>query len=640
MGRQLLFQEPVFRGVIERCDALIRQLGGWSLWQELTAEESASRMHETSIAQPALFAIQAALAALWESWGIVPDSVVGHSVGEVAAGYIAGVFSLEDAVRVIFHRGRCMDLAPGKGKMLAVGLSLEQGRDIIAPLADRVSIAAINSPTSLSLSGDAEALQEIANQLEQQEVFCRFLQVQYAFHSAQMDPVKDALLESLQGIKPRPAWIPLYSTVTGQRVEGPEWGAEYWWQNVRQTVRFTDAVERLVETNQLTFVELSPHPVLSSAIAECLAKGGHKGKVLPSLRRKEEERVLMLRSLGALWTLGGPVAWEKLVPAEGRLDPVAGLSLATRTLLARARTGPATSVADHRPPPARPVVADPHAFLAEQPGVASVPLFAGPPSSGSGDLSDHSLSGDGPGGRQGRPGRSASVIEEMQLVKACFLSDGQSAILQTVVNPADSSFTICSRTQPGQGKWTTHVRGILRNRLLETPTVVPLEEIRARCPREAQSAECYEKASTAGLEYGPAFQGIQRLWGGRGEAIGQIQAPEAVLGQAGNYQAHPALLDACLQVIFGILLEDSGPRSSLDRRGVYLPVEIEQVRVFGQLGEVAVVPCRTGRDQPPGHRGQPPGLRSQRQVAGGHPGFALPARWRRRPDRSAGGFAL
>src|SRR5262249_13743416 len=148
MGRQLLRDEPVFQSAVERCDAIARRLAGWSLLEELTADESRSRMAVTAIAQPCLFALQVALAELWASWGVRPEAVVGHSVGEVAAAYLAGVFGLEDAVRVIVHRGRCMELAPERGRMLAAGVSPDAARSLFDG-DGRISLAAVNAPNSV-----------------------------------------------------------------------------------------------------------------------------------------------------------------------------------------------------------------------------------------------------------------------------------------------------------------------------------------------------------------------------------------------------------------------------------------------------------------------------------------------------------
>ena len=322
MGRELLEHEPVFRQTIEACDALLRQHADWSLLAELRADEANSRLQETAIAQPAIFALQVALAALWKSWGVKPAAVVGHSVGEIAAAHIAGALRLEDAVRVIFHRGRCMDLASSKGRMLAVGCSMQEAAQAIRGYEDRVSLAAINSPSSATLSGDPQALEEISQSLSAKGLFCQFLRVNYAFHSPQMEPVQDEVLASLEGLDLQPVVLPMISTVTGEPVEDQQLDARYWWRNVREGVRFAEAVDWLIARDYDVFVELGPHPVLSGSLSECLLHRDQQGTVLPSLRRQEEERAMMLASLGALYTLGYPVDWQQLWPGGGHCVPL------------------------------------------------------------------------------------------------------------------------------------------------------------------------------------------------------------------------------------------------------------------------------------------------------------------------------
>ncbi|MBD2520770.1 type I polyketide synthase [Nostoc sp. FACHB-973] len=204
MGRQLLESEAVFREVIKKCDELLRQYVDWSLLEELTASEENSRINSSQIAQCSIFAIQIALAALWRSWGITPQAIVGHSVGEVAAAHVAGVLSLEDAVRVIFHRSCTQAKVSGKGTMLAVGLSSEEAERVSAELGYQscVSIAAVNSPSAVTLAGDSAALEEIAKSLQQKQIFCRFLQVEVPYHSPLMEPLKAELAQLLQEIKP------------------------------------------------------------------------------------------------------------------------------------------------------------------------------------------------------------------------------------------------------------------------------------------------------------------------------------------------------------------------------------------------------------------------------------------------------
>ena len=202
MGRGLMKHSPVFRSMLKRCDAEFAKYGDWSLWEELSQSEGQSRMQQTSIAQPSIFAIQVSLAALWESWGIKPAIIVGHSVGEIAAAYLSGALSWEDACCVAFHRGRTMDLASSQGAMVAAGLSPDQVPAWIEDFQDQVSLAAINGPTSVTISGAAEAIAQLVARLRGQPCLCRQLEVEYAFHSPQMEPARRTAAKSVSSSAP------------------------------------------------------------------------------------------------------------------------------------------------------------------------------------------------------------------------------------------------------------------------------------------------------------------------------------------------------------------------------------------------------------------------------------------------------
>jgi acyl transferase domain-containing protein/surfactin synthase thioesterase subunit len=318
MGRELWHQEPIFRSVVEQCDSLLKTSIDWSLTQELLADERSSRLNETEIAQPALFALQIALVALWRSWGIEPSAVVGHSLGEVAAAYVAGVLSLEDALQVAYHRSRLMQRGTGCGKMAAVELSPSDAEALLAPYAGRLAIAAINSPTSVVLSGETAALEEVLEHLQQRNIFVKLLPVNYAFHSPQMEPFQAELVASLQDLDPQPAAIRLISTVTGQIVQGQELDANHWGRNIREPVRFAEAIAQLIVEKHTLFVEISSHPILAGYISQGLRNAEQEGAILPSLRRQTEERGTLLSSLGALYSKGYAVDWRKLYPEGGR----------------------------------------------------------------------------------------------------------------------------------------------------------------------------------------------------------------------------------------------------------------------------------------------------------------------------------
>ncbi|MBW4632371.1 MAG: thioester reductase domain-containing protein [Iphinoe sp. HA4291-MV1] len=585
MGRQLLESEPIFREVIEQCDELLRQYADWSLLSELTASEETSRINSTQIAQCSIFAVQIALAALWRDWGITPQAIVGHSVGEVAAAHVAGVLSLSDAVQVIFHRSRVQASAAGKGKMLAVELSQEEAERVLAGLEYQscVSIAAVNSPSAITLAGDSAALSEIAKYLEQKQIFCRFLQVEVPYHSPFMEPLKADLAQSLQEIKPQKATIPLFSTVTSKLVEGSELDGIYWGLNMREPVLFAAAIAQLIQARFNTFVEISAHPVLANSISECLALAEISGTVLPTLRRKEPERATMLSSFGKLYTLGYPVDWHQIYPQQGRFVRLPSYPWqrercwheSEESMGVRIGTIPQRSMLGQQV----------HPLLGSR-LKSSQPIWdASIDKHRLSYLNDHRVQGAVvyPGAAYVEMALAAAketfkdgayIIEEIEFKKAFFLPESSASIVQLSLEPSQTSFEINSNVKGAQSDWVRHATGKLTR--VENGFVskqVVLDEIRRRCPNEISKSDLYRQFQEIGLEYGPSFQGIEQLWSGEGEALAQIQISNALQTEVEEYQLHPAILDACFQVSLATV--DSV-------KGTYLPVQIEQVRVYGR----------------------------------------------------------
>ncbi|KYG11229.1 hypothetical protein BE21_58010 [Sorangium cellulosum] len=317
MGRKLLSEEPVFRAALSACDGAIQAEAGWSLLAELAADEATSQLGRIDVVQPALFAIEVALSALWRSWGIEPDAVVGHSMGEVAAAHVAGALSLEDAVAIICRRSQLLRRISGRGEMAVVELSLAEAEAALLGYEGRLSVAVSNSPRSTVLAGEPAALAEVLEILSAKGVFCRRVKVDVASHSPQIDPLRDELVAALGEIEPRRATVSMHSTVTGTTVGGPELGASYWADNVRQPVRFAEAVQALMEGGHGLFVEMSPHPLLSTSVEEIRLATKREGVAVGSLRRGQDERLSMLEALGALWVHGAAVGWERLSSADG-----------------------------------------------------------------------------------------------------------------------------------------------------------------------------------------------------------------------------------------------------------------------------------------------------------------------------------
>ena len=581
MGRELLASEPVFAERIRAVDELLGQLADWSLLEELGADEADSRLHRTAIAQPALFAIQVALAALWKSWGIEPAAVIGHSAGEIAAAQVAGILSLAEGVRIVYHRGRCMDVDSSRGRMLAAGLSPEEARVALRGHEQVVSLAAVNSPRSVTLSGDPEALEAIARNLAEREVFHRILKVDYAFHSPRMDAVREDVLASLGRIEPRPAQVPLISTVTGEPIAGEHLDAAYWWRGLRETVLFGPAAERALEQGLSTFLEVGPHPVLSGYLAECLHHRRGQGTLLPSLRRGEDERATLLGSLGALHVLGHEVDWNRLWPKGGRVVSLPAhpwrrerywhepaelgeprLRRDFHPLLAREVRGAEPSwqtpldprvlsyLPDHR--------VDRHAVL---PAAAFVEMAAAAVARVTGE--------------------SAVRLDELRLVRALFLPEGGEAVTVEIrLEPETGSFLVRSGDPQSDGGWTLHgMGGYATDHVPGPPNAESPEEIRERLKEIVDADTGYRRFAETGLHYGPAFRGLREIRRRDGEALGEAVLPES-LEPTGYTFFHPALLDACFQVLLG-----AAPWSLLaEGKRLFLPVGIRRATFFHASG--------------------------------------------------------
>jgi acyl transferase domain-containing protein/NADPH:quinone reductase-like Zn-dependent oxidoreductase/acyl carrier protein len=310
MGRELLAREPVFATALAEVDALFKRHATWSLLEELATPEPASRLGETEIAQPALFGIQVALAALWKSWGIEPDGVVGHSIGELAALHVAGVLSLEEAVRIVWQRGRAMQRATGTGAMAAVGIEAAAAETLVRRHGSALSVGAINSPRGVVLSGTQEALSAALKELEGRGVSHRPLAVNYAFHSAQMQAIASEFVAVIGTVVSGEPGLPVYSSVTGGIADGVRFDAAYFGRNVRETVRFAAAIEAMLGDGFSTFLEIGPHPVLGSSIAECASARDEAVMLLASLRRGRSERETLLQACAGVFASVRAPRWD------------------------------------------------------------------------------------------------------------------------------------------------------------------------------------------------------------------------------------------------------------------------------------------------------------------------------------------
>jgi acyl transferase domain-containing protein/NADPH:quinone reductase-like Zn-dependent oxidoreductase/SAM-dependent methyltransferase/acyl carrier protein len=584
MGGELMRYEPVFRQSIERCDAAMRPWARFSLLEELGRSEDTSQMHRTEIAQPAIFAMQMALTELWKSWGVRPAAIVGHSVGEVAAAYVAGVFSLEEAARVIVLRARFMDdCARGEGTMLAVGLDEDGAQALIARHDRTVTIAAFNGPRSLTLAGPRLSLEAMAAELELQGVFARLVRVDHPFHHALMRPASEALEEAMVDIKPQMERVPFFSTVTGQRCAGQECDAAHWGRGVRQSVQFASAVNALSDFGVDVWLEIGAHPALSHSIQECLAGRGRKTPVMCSARREREHESLLetameLHRSGVTLDFAETTASRRLLSLptyawdksrwwhessdwrEGRLGSGGRglldvrLPWATPTWIARLDGRHMAFLKDHK---VENLVVFPAAAFVDMALEAGVQLF------------------------DGRP----FVVEDFEIRKPLILPDSVSGLhVEFSYNPNERTFLIQSRFDQGAG-WSLHVVGSMRGERTDSGFASSAwDRKRAGGVEPVEVEDFYRHMSEMGLRYGNEFRPIRDLSAGGGKSAGRVSLSDVIAHRAGEYPMHPVLFDGAMQILSAGAATIEGRKSQLK-----LPVRFAKILFLRSPGASSLV---------------------------------------------------
>nr|QDA77058.1 polyketide synthase [Jahnella sp. MSr9139] len=563
MGRALLEEEPAFRRALEACDAHLRVHAGLSVIEEISRPEEQSRLGEAIVAQPAIFAIEVALAETLRAWGVAPGAVVGHSMGEVAAACVAGILDLEQASRLAALRARVVQRAEGQGRMVSVALSEEEARQAIAGLEAEIGVAVVNGAGSVVLAGAVDPLRALVERLSARGVSTRELTVDYASHSPQMEPRKRELIELLGAVRPSPAAIPMFSTVTGEKISGEALDEAYWGDNLRRTVRFAHAIRSAVAAGGRLFVEIGPHPVLSPNVQEALAASGEEGQAAPTLRRHQGDRACLLESLGALYAWGHSVDWRKIYPGGARVVGLPAypwqrerhwIDVARESAPRPGRGG--RSMAHGAPE--HPLLgasftssAQPEAHLWER----ALSLEAAP------YLADHRVQGAAVFPATGyiemalaaardALGAAGVVLEGLTLEHMLVLPEKGERLVQVAVLEKDrgrAAFQVSS-WDPGERRWQRHASGEARLSDDAAPPALredTLAAIKARLTTSLSAADHYQRMQARHLDYGPAFRGVVELWAGEGEALGSVRLPEALEDR--GYHVHPALLDACLQ---------------------------------------------------------------------------------------------
>ncbi len=602
MGRELYSAGGVFRDELERSAAALERHGVSEVLRAWRGMETDEREPPIELLQPLLFALQVALAAQWRAWGVLPDAVIGHSLGEVAAAHVAGALTLDDAASVVCHRSRLLVRARG-GAMAAVELTPEEAEEEIGQLRDRLSVAAENSPRSTVLAGDEEALEQVLARLEARGVFCRRIRIDVASHSPRMDPLLDEMGAALAGLVPRSNSVPFYSAVSAEVVDGEDLGAGYWRRNLRQPVRFWSAAHRALTDGYRTFLEVSGHPVLLPALEQGLAGDA---VLLASWRRDRDERAEMLAAVGELYFQGREIAWDRVCQEYGYASPRRRVSLPSYPWQRQRFWVPAA-------PAARPAsVGPPALFGAERldlggsdsrgyvwQGVLDPERFD--------FLADHRVQDSvilpgvgylgvvmaaaeaafGPG-----PHRLSNVRYARPL-----LLDPPPVVQWTLrrLDAREALFECHSRSAESRGTWALHADGKLRLSDTEpAPPPADLHEIRARCDEELAREDFYLGAKESGNHWGPLFRAVERVHLGNSEALVRLRTPPELLPQLADHPFHAAVLDACGQPLVACL------RAAETPGGAFVLGDIEEIRFFARPGASLWSHLSVEPDQQPG----------------------------------------
>jgi NADPH:quinone reductase-like Zn-dependent oxidoreductase/acyl carrier protein len=508
-------------------------------------------------------------------------------MGEVAAAYVAGALRLEDAARVICVRSGLLRQISGQGAMAVVELAAAEAEALLAQTGVAVVVAALNGPTTTVLAGSPAAIEAVVTTLSEQGVFARRVQVDVASHSPQVEGLRSALLTELAAVEPQAAEIALYSTVRGTVLSGRELDATYWVDNLRQAVQFAPMVTRLLDDGLTCFLEISPHPTLAPAIEQSFRQHGSDAVVLASLRRNTDERLTLLETVGMFYGLGLPIVWSHLYPASGKVLRLPDYPWQRERFWLGDQTVPGASIP--RRTAGHPLLGE-HVesslnwgthFWATELGVELLPY-----------LNDHRVRGQcilpatayiemALSAATELFGTRARSLEQIDFKQALTLSRENSQTIQvtlTAQTPGMLTFQCASR-QPkenGQsGEWLAHASGTIKSGVdhdLDQALGTSYTELRQRLAMQT-GAEHYAAMQSRGLQYGPSFQGVTRVWRQAGEALGQIQRVQEATGP---YQIHPALLDSCFQIAIAALPNQLADAQIAD---TYVPVGIERLHV-------------------------------------------------------------
>lgn len=589
MGQSLL-GNAVFSRVLGEIDKKFVPLSGWSIIEALKADRERSRLQYTEVAQPLLFSIQVGVTELLGEKGIQPVAVVGHSFGEVAAAWAAGILDLESAIRLIYYRSEAQAATRNKGKMLAAQISPADVRQLLEKLDVPLELAAVNSPKSTTLVGPGFVIERAADHMQKLGIRCRILDLDYPFHSRAMEGLEDGFFRKLPDLRLRNSEVRFYSSVTGGRISARALDKKYWWDNIRRPVQFGPAIEALIDDHYGLFVEIGPHPVLQSYVRECLYHKQAGGQVVTTLRRNNtDEEDCIKKSVFSICLARGraPKAYFP-VPGKYRSLPhypwshkkyaISKSPEAVNKERSHVLLGYKSSSIDGLWQ--NQIDIDTHKIFADH-AIDNSVIF---PAAGFAEmaLAASGLVFD----------RVHHEIANLEIRRPLVFDKNQTRDIQFHLNTDDYNFTIKSRPRLSDQPWRTHVLGKLIN--AASDHMIPhvnITEIKKRSRYVVSGAEIYETASMLGLNYGPYFRAVKDVWVNESELLSLIALPEELCDTDDGYMVHPVLMDAAFHTLFPAFAERRNRMFDV-HAAPYLPVSIGDLRYHKLGGGISYCLCR------------------------------------------------
>lgn len=587
MGKELYDTHPLFRNIINRCDEILRSYLDKPLLEVLFYEkdEKLNPINETTFTQPAQFAIEYALAKLWMSWGIIPDLMMGHSAGELVAACLAGVFSLEDGLKLATERGRLMQTMTGDGEMYTIFADEQTVKKAISGFETEVSVASINSPVKTVISGDKTSLSKIIPAFEKDKVEYKKINVSIASHSPLMKTMLEEFRKVCREIKYSKPAIPVVSNITGEIVTDRISNPDYWCDHIMSTVRFSEGIIACVNHGINFFVDLGPKPTSIGMAQETVSDS--KIHWLPSIKYNFSIWETMLQGLSELYVNGADIHWENFDKdfAHNKISiPVYPFQKNRYWIEDEYKDAGRFGFAgdDSKQPLAgsKVITASENEIIFNSVISANNPDY----------LNDHRVFGKVifPGAAYveialevyGRiTGESNVEAENVKFVEAMMLKADEVRIVQTILTGKERdeySFKIYSMSgADNNGVWTLHSFGDLKKTVKELKDSVDILSVRNSFENQIDPSRFYEKVSETGVEYGKRFQGISELNVGTNGALSKIHIGKDI--HQDKYKLHPILLDSAFQTGLALILKEKNEKA-------FIPVSIRKVEV-GEISE-------------------------------------------------------